>query len=85
MNTEELIYQKAQKIPESEAREVLDFMEFLEARRTKRAMRPFTSEHDEKAVSPDEHTAWVEQMRAITAAQPMTHTTVQDMRREPRY
>lgn len=33
MNTAELIYQKAKALPDIEAREVLDFMEFLEAKR----------------------------------------------------
>lgn len=33
MNTAELIYQKAKALPEAEAREILDFMEFLETKR----------------------------------------------------
>lgn len=33
MNTAELIYQKAKALPEAEAREILDFMEFLESKR----------------------------------------------------
>jgi hypothetical protein len=33
MNTAELIYQKAKALPEVEAREILDFMEFLETKR----------------------------------------------------
>ncbi|MDP1773063.1 MAG: DUF2281 domain-containing protein [Methylobacter sp.] len=33
MNTAELIYQKAKALPEVEAREILDFMEFLESKR----------------------------------------------------
>ncbi len=33
MNTAELIYQKAKALPEAEAREILDFVEFLEAKR----------------------------------------------------
>jgi hypothetical protein len=33
MNTVELIYQEAKSLPEAEAREVLDFVEFLKAKR----------------------------------------------------
>ncbi len=33
MNTAELIYQEAKSLPEAEAREVLDFMEFLKTKR----------------------------------------------------
>jgi hypothetical protein len=33
MNTAELVYQKARTLPEVEAREILDFMEFLKAKR----------------------------------------------------
>ena len=33
MNTAELIYQKAKRLPEVETREILDFMEFLETKR----------------------------------------------------
>jgi hypothetical protein len=33
MNTAEIIYQKARALPEDDAREVLDFLEFLEAKR----------------------------------------------------
>ena len=33
MNTAELIYQEAKNLPEAEAREVLDFVEFLKAKR----------------------------------------------------
>ena len=33
MNTAELIYQEAKTLPEAEAREVLDFVEFLKAKR----------------------------------------------------
>lgn len=33
MNTAELIYQEAKNLPEAEAREVLDFLEFLKAKR----------------------------------------------------
>ncbi len=32
MNTAELIYQEARDLPEAEAREVLDFVEFLKAK-----------------------------------------------------
>jgi len=32
MNTAELIYQEAKDLPEAEAREVLDFVEFLKAK-----------------------------------------------------
>lgn len=81
MNTAELIYQKAKEIPEVEAREVLDFMERLRAKREQGVSKG----EEEKPITLAEHAAWVEQMRAITAAQPMTHTTVEDMRREARY
>ena len=33
MNTVELIYQQTKDLPETEAREVLDFVEFLKAKR----------------------------------------------------
>lgn len=33
MNTAEIIYREAQTLPEHEAREVLDFLEFLKAKR----------------------------------------------------
>ncbi len=33
MNTAEMIYREAQALPEHEAREVLDFLEFLKAKR----------------------------------------------------
>jgi hypothetical protein len=33
MNTAELIYQKAKTLPEVEAREILDFIEFLKTKR----------------------------------------------------
>lgn len=33
MNTAELIYQEAKALPESDAQEVLDFVEFLKAKR----------------------------------------------------
>jgi hypothetical protein len=33
MNTAELIYQESKELPETEAREVLDFVEFLKAKR----------------------------------------------------
>ncbi len=35
MNTAEIIYREAQALPETEAREVLDFLEFLKAKRTR--------------------------------------------------
>lgn len=37
------------------------------------------------AVTVEQHAALLERMRAITAAQPMTQTTVEIMRREARY
>jgi hypothetical protein len=33
MNTAELIYQEAKNLPEADAREVLDFLEFIKAKR----------------------------------------------------
>ena len=56
-------------------------MERLQAKRQQRVSKG----EEEKPITPEEHAAWVEQMRAITATQPMTHTTVEDMRREARY
>lgn len=35
MNTAEIIYQEAKSLPEAEAQEVLDFLEFLKAKRTR--------------------------------------------------
>jgi hypothetical protein len=85
MNTAELIYQKTKDLPEPEALEILDFVEFL---RRKRGLGEPDEEHaatEEKAMSLEEHSALVERMRAITAIQPMTRTTVEDMRSEARY
>lgn len=84
MNTAELIYQKAKEIPDNEAREVLDFMERLRAKREREAASVGKGEN-ENPVTSEEHAAWVEQMRAITATQPMTYTTVEDMRQGARY
>jgi hypothetical protein len=81
MNTAELIYQEAKELPEADAREVLDFLEFLKAKRA----RGVPAAEQERVVSPEEHAAIVERMRAIREGQPMTHATVEDMRREARY
>jgi hypothetical protein len=86
MNTAELIYEEAKTLPEADAQEVLDFLEFLKAKRARHdgADHPNEAEQD-KNVTLEQHLAIVEQMRAIRASQPMTYTTVEDMRREYRY
>jgi len=53
MNTAELIYERAEEIPEFEAREVLDFMERLRAKRERLAAeRLLTVGDEEKPVTP---------------------------------
>jgi hypothetical protein len=81
MNTAELIYQEAKALPEADAREVLDFLEFLKAKRA----RGVPVVEQEPTVTPEAHATLVERMRAIRERQPMTHTTVEEMRREARY
>ena len=44
MNTVELIYQEAKDLPETEAREVLDFVEFLKAKRRRELESPAKSQ-----------------------------------------
>lgn len=82
MNTAELIYQEAKILPEIEAQEVLDFLNTL---KTKPNQGNSSANDNESIVTPEEHHAWVEEMRAITAAQSMTHTTMEEIRREDRY
>lgn len=80
----EKVFEAVKALPEQQAAEVLDFAEFLRAK----AVRGYGEEREEALlgeVSEEEHAAIIEQMRAITASQPMTHTTVEDMRREARY
>jgi hypothetical protein len=81
----EKIFAAIKTLPEQQAAEVLDFAEFLQAKRTQGAPGATPFKDEEMTVSPEEHAAWVEQMRAITAVQPMTYTTVEDLRREARY
>jgi len=86
MNTAELIYQKAKEIPEVEAREVLDFMERLRARREREAAGKVTAGDETKPVTPEEHAAWCERLRHLVESQPMTEgDTVARMRQEARY
>jgi len=50
MNTAELIYQEAKDLPETEAREVLDFVEFLKAKRRRELESPAKSQHRENGL-----------------------------------
>jgi hypothetical protein len=47
MNTVELIYQEAKDLPETDARDVLDFVEFLKAKRQSELKSPAFSPHRE--------------------------------------
>ena len=47
MNTVELIYQETKDLPENEAREVLDFVEFLEAKLRRELESPAKSQYRE--------------------------------------
>jgi hypothetical protein len=47
MNTVELIYQETKDLPETEAREVLDFVKFLKAKRRRELESPAKSQHRE--------------------------------------
>lgn len=51
MNTVELIYQESKDLPEAEAREVLDFVAFLKAKRQRGLENPAQAEH--KSSSPE--------------------------------
>lgn len=84
MNTAEQIYEKAKQIPEAEAREVLDFMEFLQAKRA--AEERVAMESGGPHVTQEEHAAWCERLRHLVESQPMTEgDTVAKMRQEARY
>jgi hypothetical protein len=81
MNTAELIYQNAKNVPDFEAREILDFMEFLQEKRA----RGFGSS-EENAVTLEEHAAWCERLRRLIDSQPTTDgDTAITMRHEARY
>lgn len=82
MNTAELIFREAMELPESDAQEVLDFVEFLKAKRAQGSIQKEFPEAQSKTVTLEEHLAMVERMKALRATQPMTHTTVEDMRLE---
>ncbi|MFZ4702521.1 MAG: hypothetical protein ACOYMG_20955 [Candidatus Methylumidiphilus sp.] len=82
-NIAEKISEAVQTLPEQQAAEVLSFEESLKAKLN--AKGDAMPEAGEKPVTPEDNAAWVERMRAITATQPMTQTTVEDMRREARY
>ena len=47
MNTVELIYQETKDLPETEAREVLDFVKFLKAKRRRELESLAKSQHRE--------------------------------------
>jgi len=86
MNTAELIYQKAKEIPEFEAREVLDFIDFLRVRRERDEAQRVAVSDEEKPVTQEEHAAWCERLRHLVESQPMTEgDTVANMRQEARY
>ena len=79
----EKIVEIVKDMPEQQAAEVLDFARHLKAKQN--GLGVGLQETEVKPLTPEGHAAWVERMRAITAAQPMTQTTVEDMRREARY
>ena len=79
----EKIFETVKDMPEQQAAEVLRFAKRLKAKRN--GPGDTLPEAEGKPTTPEGHAAWVERMRAITAAQPMTKTTVEDMRREARY
>ena len=79
----EKIFETVKDMPEQQAAEVLGFAKRLKAKLNGPGVA--LPEAGGKPITPVEHAAWVERMRAITAAQPMTKTTVEDMRREARY
>ncbi|MGZ8244307.1 hypothetical protein [Methylomagnum sp.] len=80
----EQVFEAVKALSEPQAAEVLDFVEFL---RAKAIQRHGGGEAGAAAggVSAEEHAGFIEEMRAIRATQPMTHATVEDMRREARY
>ena len=86
MNTAELIYEKAKALPEADAQEILDFLEFLNVKRGRAGLAAALGRTEEdKHVTLEQHMAFVQRMREIRESQPMTYTTVEDMRREARY
>lgn len=82
MNAAKLIYQEAKILPDSKAQEVLDFLMFL---KEKSKQVDSSANGNEPIITPEQHHAWVEEMRAITAAQSMTHITMEDIRCGDRY
>ncbi len=88
MNTAELIYQKAKEIPEIEAREVLDFMERLQAKREREAEEKAAAGSEGKP-TPDETKALCAELQALVESQPMQTESagnfVRRMRDEARY
>jgi hypothetical protein len=81
----EKVFEAVKTLSDRQATEVLDFVDFLKSKPTSRGLETAPSQTGEIVADPKEHAAWVGRMRAITAAQPMTHATVEDLRREARY
>lgn len=85
MNTAELIFREAMELPESDAQEVLDFVEFLKAKR-RRSLSIVPPPNQRPPMTPEEHAALCERLRQLVEAQPMTEgDTVARMRAEARY
>jgi hypothetical protein len=93
MNTAELIYQKAKEIPDNEAREVLDLMERLQAKRERDKAQGFAATCEQKpdmpTMTPDEAKALCAELQALVESQPMQTESAGDfirrMRDEARY
>jgi len=95
----EQVFEAIKTLPDQDAAEVLDFVEFLKAKRREKALaNPDRHQYDgaafdreglgdeEKPVTPEEHAAWCERLRRLVESQPMTEgDTVSRMRQEARY
>jgi DNA topoisomerase IA len=88
MNTAELIYQRAKEIPEYEAREVLDFMERLQAKRERDKAQAYSAtceqKHDAPTMTPDEAKALCAELQALVESQPMQTESAGDFIRRMR-
>jgi hypothetical protein len=85
MNTAELIFRETMELPESDAQEVLDFVEFLKAKRGY-SLNIVPPPNQHPPMTPEEHAALCERLRQLVESQPMTEgDTVARMRAEARY
>jgi hypothetical protein len=97
----EQVFEAIKNLPDQDAAEVLDFVEFLKAKRREKALAnpdrrqglydgaAFDREglgDEEKPVTPEEHAAWCERLRRLVESQPMTDGDIAArMRQEARY